>query len=817
MRRSSILIFGGGAVACAFAIATHGAEPDAPAQKDGDSSSETKLEEIVVTSQKREENLQSVPVSVQVVTGQTLAQHNFNALNQLSETLPAVHVSTGDGSNALFIRGIGSGENASFDQSVSIFSDDIYHGRSRMSMATFLDLNRVEILKGPQSTYFGNNAIAGALNIVTQKPGTSFDASGRLLYGQFGTYAAEAAVGGPITDIFGARLALTRNGDNRGWMDNVSTGQRVPTINNEGGRLTLALHPNQSLDATLKVEGSKNLTAGSAQDTPYQYTNCPPPAPIKPGFGGLGGCANALSLGLPIGLDNSQTSGLPNQGGSLSTFEDVLTIHLHQWGQAFTSVSGFYNYHFGQDHDLTNLPLSVLTKDDITGAVDESYHQFSQELRIASPSDSRLQYQAGLYFQDDRLKDFGSVNLFPFNFLTMFSPYLPLAPSADFVQEERVYSAFASVTWKAADRLRFNAGLRTSSVEKKQTGGDGWGYGAQLYGGHTLLPPALWPVIAGIFGGTPQSCCSPQAANSQAPLSRTDRALMPSVGTQYDLAPTAMAYATYTRGFKAGGYNGTALPALNHGDVAFGPEHVDAFELGLKSKWLHDTLRVNVAAFHSDYRDLQVAAQVYVPLTNGYQPFIRNAARSVAQGVELETEWLATSNFRLTANVTYLDAHYVSYPNASHTVLQNYCATGGSNGGAGTAPCAALFPGGVLPYQDLSGRPTDNAPTWSGNLSASYGISIGDYRVTTQVNPFFTTGYFLAGDQGETDDPLEHVGGYVRLDGRVTVGSPDGHWLVDLIGQNLTDRIIVTNYQQGIYQASKERPRNISLQVRYQF
>src|SRR5882762_5906458 len=199
---------------------------------------ETRLEEIIVTAQKRTENLQDVPVSVQVIGGQILAQQNHNSLEELTQTVPAVHISAGadqNGSNSIFIRGIGSGSDPSFDQSVAVFTDDIYKGRSRMSEAAFLDLDRIEVLKGPQTTFFGNNAIAGALNIVTKKPGDHFDAWSRALYGMFGQYAVEGAVSGPITDTFGARLAVTRNGDDRGWIENVSLGEHAPRINNLAG------------------------------------------------------------------------------------------------------------------------------------------------------------------------------------------------------------------------------------------------------------------------------------------------------------------------------------------------------------------------------------------------------------------------------------------------------------------------------------------------------------------------------------------------------------------------------------------------------
>jgi iron complex outermembrane receptor protein len=176
--------------------ATLGAVPWVAAAADTSADQGAQLEEIIVTAQKREENLQNVPISAQVIGSQALAVQNHNSLEELTETVPDVHVSTGAWANNLFIRGIGSGQNPSFDQSVATFVDDVYMGRSRMIGASFLDVERIEVLKGPQSTFFGNNAIAGALSIVTKKPGDTFDVSARALYGMYGQYVRTICRGG---------------------------------------------------------------------------------------------------------------------------------------------------------------------------------------------------------------------------------------------------------------------------------------------------------------------------------------------------------------------------------------------------------------------------------------------------------------------------------------------------------------------------------------------------------------------------------------------------------------------------------------------
>lgn len=785
-------------LSCTTAVAQEAAAGPNPEQ------STDKILEVVVTAQKRAENLQSVPISAQVISSSDLTQHNYNSLSDLAATVPSVNISSGAFSNNLFIRGIGSGpNNPSYDQSVATFVDGIYFGRSRMSDGLLLDLDRIEILKGPQSTFFGNNAIAGALNIVTRKPTDHFEAWGRLLYGQFGQYAAEGAVGGPLTDTFGVRVAVTRNGDAQGWIDNVNLHQDVPHINNEAGRLTLLYHPSASFDATFKVEASQHRTSGSFADQPGQWVNCPPPAPIPPSFAGV--CAQAIALNVPLGLNNDETTGLAGQGNSLSTFQDVLTLNYRFAGLTFTSVTGFYNYHFGADVDSGQLPVFVYLAQQNT----EKYDQVSQELRLASGSSGTLEYMAGVYFQSDQLPESIDINA-PFADSVATIPgfgalasYLPVSFEPGFSQDEKVYSIFGSLGWNVTSSWKLNAGLRASRVDKDFDGYLRYGTSDLTYGGFTPIPASLEP-LWGVLEGPPGT----QSAE------RSDQALMPSAGIQYRIDPTAMLYLTYSRGFKAGGFNGL-LPNKPLDDLEFGPEHVNAYELGIKSRWLSDTVLVDLDVFRSDYLGLQANTQVYQPATNTYSPLVRNAAESLSQGVELEAQWVVNSSFHLTTNVTYLDAYYVRYPNASPTTLQSYCATLTAAAFSAIPQCLAYgYP--VPPYANLSGAPTPYSPRWSGSLTADYIARLpGGFLFTTELVPYVTTGYGTSA--GDTTDPIYHVGGYMRLDGRMTLESPDGHWAFDLIGKNLTDHVIATNIGADtfFYYASKEPPRNVAVQARY--
>jgi iron complex outermembrane receptor protein len=763
----------------ALLISSPAAAADTSVGQNTSNTQSAQIEEVVVTAQHRMEKLQDVPISAQVIGEQERVQQNVNTLSDLSQTAPAVNIVNGGRTNDMYIRGIGSGQNESFDQSVGTFIDDLYHGRSRTSASTFLDLDHVEILRGPQSTFFGNNAIAGALNIVTKRPSDTFDASARALYGSYGQYVVEGAVGGPITDKIAVRAAMTVNGQN-GWIDNIVDNKKLPADRDFGGRLTVLLKPTTDLDVTLKVDGSENRDSGG----PFQQViDCPPPAP----FHAAGFCKSVIAQGLPAGLANNHDAFAPGQGSKLDSGEAEMTVNYHRWGQTITSVTGFYQYHYNLNLETDGTPSPQLT-----GRNPEHYDQFSQEFRLASPTGQAIEYMVGAYFQTDDLsysQDFNYFFLTPaLQAVAPFAPllpYLPLSQNTKYEQREHLYSAFGSLAWNVTDKLKISLGLRATSDSKAYNWNLIYGTATQTYGGIVPLPAAVASLPNALGIGTTGVLAG----------DRTDQALMPSGEIQYKFNPAVMAYASYSRGFKAGGFNGADTSA-NPANLPFKPEYVDAYEIGLKSKWLDNRILINIDAFRSDYKNLQVAQTV---VTNGGSVIgiVNNAAASLSQGIEFEGQWVVNSDFHLAANVTYLDSHYINYKNASPTSLQQL---------EGSA------------VQDLSRRPTSYAPKWSGTLGASYRAHLpGDYQLTTELSTFFSSSYFFSTG---TDDPLASEGAYARRDGRLTLDPPGGRWAVDLIGKNLTNRdILAYGMTQptslGSILGTKEEPRSVAVQVRY--
>ena len=328
-----------------------------------------------------------------MVSGDLLERSNISDLQDLSQSMPAVHISHEGATSDLYIRGIGSGNSQSFDQSVGTFIDDIYHGRARSSTDQLFDIDRLEVLKGPQSTYFGNNAIAGAFNIVTKQPTDTFEGSVRTLYGMFGQFAVESGVSIPLNNQLSVRLAGLVNGGT-GWVMNNDTDEREPREYDTAARVTVSYKPMENLDATLKLEASRDRQVG---DLYSQIVNCPPGSPFTTGTF----CSTAIKVHVPtfsIGNLGDEEAGAAGGGTFLSNVESVLSVNYHAGEQTLTSVTGYYKYNYRQNLDLDGTPLA-----EATVAAPEQFYQFSQEFRIASPVQQAIEYLAGLYFQTDHL------------------------------------------------------------------------------------------------------------------------------------------------------------------------------------------------------------------------------------------------------------------------------------------------------------------------------------------------------------------------------------------------------------------------------
>ena len=753
------------------------------------------LEEVVVTAQKREQSLQDIPISVAVTSGEHIEKQNLIDLVELAAQTPNIIITAGPASDLLYIRGVGSSINGGYEQSVGTFVDGIYHGRSRYSRGVLFDVERVELLRGPQSTYFGNNAIAGALNVITRKPGDEFEGYVNVLFEpDDGERSVEFALGGPVTDTLGVRVATKIYGMS-GFVRDIHSGVQGPDLDDKLVRATVAWKPTDSFDAIFKAE----IASSDGDRTPhFQLFNCPPPA----GFPGPGGsCAAALGVFGTLN-DKLDTIGMdtPGEFTNVNTREYVLTLNLDMWNHSFTSITGYSNYDYRQGFDGDSIPLPL-----IGANFNEDFEQYSQEFRITSPAGNRFEYLAGFYWQTSDLFNQNKIytDIVTPLLLTspagpLYAPFLPVGPQNDLFQDEETFSLFGSLTWHITDSLRGTVGLRWTDVQKDGVKslfiGSTPGAAALSGGEFKPLPfplsmfplPPRGPLAGGL--GTP---------HGPIPLSVSNDDVTPSVNIQYDVTEDIMTYFSFSQGFKSGGLDAQNVSGPPD-PLTFGPEEVDAYEAGVKAVWLDRRLATNLAWYRNEYSDLQQGV-----LQTGITFNVENVGELVVQGVEFDATLRVTENLTVNTAFAYLDSEYKSYPDGGCTALQSLR--------------SAMSNPGQRCLQDLSGEPSPYSPEFSGYVHARHVLPLPhDLKLVTDLNVYFTDDFEVISD----NDPLVTQDSYAKLDARIALGNQGDTWEIAVVGKNLTDKYTQsfandTPLAPGTFQILLNRPRSLAIQGRY--
>jgi outer membrane receptor protein involved in Fe transport len=736
------------------------------------------LEDVVVTAQRREQPLREVPISILVESGMDLARRGIGTVQDASVVYPNVSITPGPASDQLYIRGVGSGINGGFEQSVGTFVDGIYRGRSRYSRGSLVDVERVEVLRGPQNLYFGNNAIGGALNITTRRPGPAWDGYVQASW-EFEAQESmlTAAAGGPVTDTLGVRFAAQYS-DMEGYVENTTTGRKDPSPKHRLGRVYGVWSPTDGLAVALKLERAK-LTSSAA--LPLQITDCPPPAPFpRPGRV----CANALlDPRLEFEFDTRRSAG-PGEQLDVDADEAMLQLRHQLNGHELTATLGDtrYQYAYGGDTDFTAAKLLAF-------AVPETFDQQSLEVRLTSPDHRRVTWIAGAYTQRSDLRVQTNV---AFHFVTPtveqtaafapLRPYTPLANDVVLDQEEDTSAAFGALTWQVSDQVSATAGVRYTTVSKDarhvattKRAGDAFGQTG------TPLPLPLAVLAATLTGTVPHDLRR----------SREDADLMPTFTLQYHGGST-MLYATYSEGFKAGGFDALELTG-NVDRLTFDAETVRATEIG--SKVSREGLALNLAAFRNVYRDLQQSvAQVGSTGTTFFS--VSNVGGLVSTGLEADLVWQMTDEWRLAAGSAWLRATYRDYRNAGCTALQNL-----------------NTPDGRTCVQDLTGQSPPFAPRYTGSATLEWRRRIGDLQVFIAPTFTFKGRYDVISD----NEPAVRQSGFHKLDLRVGFVTPADAWEVALLGRNLTNELTSAFGQDTVGSGSHwrllERPRSVALQV----
>lgn len=677
------------------------------------------LEPVIVTAQKREQNLQEVPVSISVISGQKVADMHIDDLRTLQGYVPNLAILNSGVNPVVYIRGFGSGpNNVAFDQEVSVYVDGIYGGRGAQFTAPFFDVSRIEVLRGPQGALFGRNTAAGAISIVSAGPTTAPEAQVTGLYDWTRRgYDISGYVSGPLSDTLGGRLAV-KFVDQDGWLKNRATGNRDPELKQQLVRGTLVWRPTSDFDVTGKYEYGHHHYFGGV--TLSGYLDRPTD------FG------DERYVSEPYG-----PSPQPEESGITSNNASV-TANYHFSGFTLTSVTGFSKFktvrlsaydEANPDHTLPPNDTNAL----YANGFPEHYDQFSEEVRLLSPTGQRLEYLVGLYYDtsDYHLHQDTYYRLLGGGTITGHQ-------STDFYQYGSTWSPFGQATFHATDKFRVVGSIRYSQVKKSAN-----------FSSRTDSGTPLNPIKPQVFGDLKEHY--------------TD----PSFTLQYDVAPHVMLYATAARGSKSGGFVSNTY-GMTPDRFQFRPERSTNYEAGVKSVLADGRVQANLAIFDMKFKDLQQSA--YDPDRRTF--LTRNAARASSKGAELDLEWLPLNELQLSANVAYLDAKFDDYPGAPCLATETL------------AQCNSADPASLAAH-NVKGLPLQFAPKWSGNIGARYTRDVmNDLRLVANVNALFRSKYYVA----DGYSPIWGLqDGWVKLDARIQIGPADDRWHVALVGRNLTD------------------------------
>jgi iron complex outermembrane receptor protein len=632
MRRSSWLSGAAtAAITSALATAVYAQTPPEAAPED----TASEVEAVIVTAQRREQSITDVPISISVIDDSLLQSRGAQELSEIQGVVPGVYFSgdTNYGTAPIAIRGTGGSGTTFGDEPVAVYVDDVYLGRSAgFAASELLDIEAVEIVRGPQGTLQGRNATAGAVILRTADPTRTFRAYARATAADPADYRLEGAVSGPITQHLSGRLALGVS-DEEGWAENLANGGRLGSSEGFQARATFLLEPDDAFRIRVSVDASRSkinpATARFATTPPIP----PAPAPFVP--------TPQVPLSraaLDLLEDNRFSINDPNTteivGGGVTAqvawsgpLFDVISVSAYRE----SSIQG------AQDSDSTGQRFGRNT-----GIF--NFHQASQEVRLQSNGHGPLQWTAGVYLFDERQE----MNPFIiYNFLA--GPPNPLGAQgragtrAEFnsFQDTRSWAAFADGRYEFLPRTGFTAGVRYTYEEKDFT-----------------VSRAVFFDLTNTPLPFPTSTIVPKRTREWDDVSY--RFVL-----DHELTSGALLYVKYSKGFKSGGFNAFGT------EPAFEPETLTSLEVGAKGEFLNRRLFVSSAAYFNKYDDLQIRAGVPA---GGVA--VTNAASSEIKGFEVEGQYRSRTGLRLTGSIAYTDAVFTDFPLARNILDLPAQATG---------------------------------------------------------------------------------------------------------------------------------------------
>ncbi|WP_353228903.1 TonB-dependent receptor [Novosphingobium sp.] len=783
------------------------ADNAAPAKDDGG------IAQIVVTAQKRAENIQNVPISITAFTSASLETKGVTDVTAIGNLAPNVTLDAGtpfSGSSAVlsaYIRGIGQNDFAfNLDPGVGVYLDGVYLARSVGANQDLLDIDRVEILKGPQGDLFGRNTIGGAISISTKKPAKVFGAKFEVTAGRYNRIDTKGVIDIPIADgLYSSFSFATKNND--GYQKQIAfpgfaagvVGDKFPYFG-IGHPTSFGGESQYAMRGKLLWEASPTVTVTLAGDYLHQnnngvassllktHTNPADPSNVfgplydgciagaLPPFAIAGICNNILngtSLGglvatsptlfysdafIAPSKDTSYATG--NQFSRLRNYGGSLTIDWSLGDAALKSVTAYRKLSWQSAEDEDGSPLPILQT-----SFDENQHQFSEELQLAGKAmDRRLSYVLGLYYFNEggNLHD-----------LVTFPAGLLQIDGQNYLSTTN-YAGYAHLNYKITDQFSITLGGRYTHENKTfiglQSDPNGIfyklnGYYAPNEASRTALcttgaaPVSLQGIPGGLF-------CYPNPANIYqvypvAPaggFKQTFNNFSPKIGLEYQANRDLLAYASFSKGYKTGGWTTRLTTPQPAGTSAptFGPEKATTYEAGLKSQFLDRKVVFNLAGFYTDYKGIQLNFQV------GTSPTLQNAGNAHIYGFEAELQARPIPALTIGANIGYTHARYSSL---------------------------SPFVTGVTLNSALP-----KTPEWKFTLSPEYTIDLGGHG-SVLLSADYTHTSSLFNDTENT--PLLKRPATDNLNAAITYRAPEAKWSLSVGGTNLTnDRYLTTGQNQ---------------------
>jgi iron complex outermembrane recepter protein len=748
------------------------------------------LEEIVVTAQRVEENLQRAALAISAVSGEDLERAGVTDVTQLTQLTPALQIGNLFGPYpAFYLRGVGNfSTNSLSDPAVAFSVDGVYFARQSSAQGVFYDLERVEVLKGPQGTLYGRNATGGAINVITAKPRLGeYSGDVTVEVGNYNSLKATGAANIPLGEANALRVAAQSVRHDGYYTD--GTGDE----DGASVRVQLASHPSESIRLNLGVDYSQQ--------------------------GGRG--AGATVVGLPfedrVGLSDPRAQARYRSSLSFLAGNTMPAVQNDGFND-----NTFYGAYFQADIDtplgaLTILPAIRRNELDFRNTSSgflirqrETDDQRSLEVRLASDNDRPLRYLLGAYYFDEETDTRVAYNQ------AFFGAY------SHFKTDTQSSALFGRLTWAATDRLRFTVGARSTRDEKSAH--------LDAYNSIVICPTALLPPPAGprfCFGGpsVPDSLTPPSilfAPNGALLpvipfgttgniLSTTRTNIRPSKdfskmtyrgAVEFDLGPTSLLYASVETGFKAGGFFASV------DNPSYAPETITAYTVGSKNRLFGNRLQLNVELFYWKYKDQQFS-HFRVNSLNGNEFVTENIGESSYRGVDVDAQFLATENTLLTANVQYLDAENESF------IYRNPAGLGAPVTGCPStldAPRAQFI-------VNCSGRRPVKAPEWTATFGLQQTVPLGDTgKLIFDVHANYQSDIM----NGQDYLPLQVQESYWLADLQATYTDAEERYAISAFVNNVSDEAVAGNIQVNprastLFTATLRPPRTYGLRVSGKF